>query len=357
MAILGFLVIPAAMGESKNEDRRIDYAGILSFTLGVVAVIYYLSEGPSAGWKAASTLTPLIIGIALLVLFVVVEYRIDYPIMPLRIWRSQRLVASCIAIICVSAAINAMIFFSSLAFQNVLGYSALHTSFAYIVHGVGAIVTIVALTKLVTVVRTKLIMIVGWLFFIASGILFAQLKADSSYWSIGFPALILNFLGMAPVWLCCQINSVADANDEDQGVVGAVYNVALQIGAPIGIAISNIIANGKNPANAVGKELLPGYKDAFYSYAVMAGVGLVLTIIFAANRDPAKFTEEKEVVDEILTAVGAEGHSTLHERSDLEVGSDVVGHGAAIGEGLETARNSTIFEGKEKVSSLNEKSA
>lgn len=28
-------------------------------------------------------------------------------------------------------------------------------------------------------------------------------------------------MGMAPVWLCCQINSVADANDENQGVVGA----------------------------------------------------------------------------------------------------------------------------------------
>lgn len=26
---------------------------------------------------------------------------------------------------------------------------------------------------------------------------------------------------MAPIWLCAQINSVADADDEDQGVVGA----------------------------------------------------------------------------------------------------------------------------------------
>ncbi|GJJ69380.1 hypothetical protein EMPS_01726 [Entomortierella parvispora] len=368
MAILGFLVIPPSMGQSKNEDRRIDIIGILCFTLGIVAVIYYLSEGPASGWKVASTLVPLIIGIVLLISFVVVEYRIDYPIMPLRIWRSRRLVASCVAIICVSAAINAMIYYSSLAFQNVLGYTPLHTSFGYIVHGVGAIVTIVALTKLVTVVRTKIIMVVGWLFFIASGVLWAQLKADSSYWSIPFPSLILNFLGMAPVWLCCQINSVADADDEDQGVVGAVYNVSLQVGAPIGIAIANIIANGKNPATAVGKDLLPGYKDAFYAYAIMAGVGLVLTIILAANRDPAKFTEEQKVVDEVLTAVGAEGQSTLHELnhgSDLELGkSEIIGHSAVESEGgLETARNSAIFEVKDanpavtEEAKVNEKSA
>jgi len=226
MAVLGFLVIPAEKGQSTIEDRRIDYFGISSFMLGVVAIIYYLTEGAADGWASASTLAPLCIGIALLVAFIAIEYHIDYPIMPLHIWRSRRLMSSCLTIISVSAAINTMIFFSSLTFQNVLGYSPLNTSFAYIVQGVGVIVTIVALTKVVTVVRTKIIMIVGWFFFIACGVLFAQMKADSTYWSIGFPALILSFLGVAPVWLCCQINSVADAKNEDQGVVGAGKKVA-----------------------------------------------------------------------------------------------------------------------------------
>ncbi|KAG0335315.1 hypothetical protein BG000_007631 [Podila horticola] len=293
MAVLGFIVIPSSQDISRVEDRRIDLFGITSFTAGI--------------WK------------------------IDYPIMPLRIWRSRRLVASCLTIICVSAAINTMIFFSSLTFQNVQGYSPMKTSLTYIVHGIGAIATIIALTKLVTMVRTKILMVVGWLFFIASGVLFAQIKADSSYWSIAFPALILNFLGMAPVWLCCQINSVADANDEDQGVTGAVYNVSLQIGAPIGIAISNIIANGRNPHDAFGPALLPGYQSAFYSYAIMAGVGLVVTLIFATNRDPIKMSQPdaKETIE------------------DEEQGSDAIGHPAAN----DTARNSEIFEVKGGVES------
>ncbi|KAI8595853.1 hypothetical protein EDD21DRAFT_448293 [Dissophora ornata] len=170
----------------------------------------------------------------------------------------------------------------------------LRTSFAYIPHGVGAIVTTTVLTKLVTKIRTKILMVTKWFFFIASGIVWAQVKVDSTYWEIPFPSLVLNFLGIAPVWLCCQINSVAGANDEDQGVVGAVYNVALQIGAPIGIGIANIIANTLNLATAVGADLLPGYQAAFYSVAVMAGVGLVLAIILAANSDPVKKDEQLE---------------------------------------------------------------
>lgn len=221
MAALGYFAIPTQKGESTIVDRRIDYLGILSFMIGIVAVIYYLSEGPAHGWSTASTLAPFCVGLVLLMVFVAIEYKIDYPIMPLHIWRSRRFVASCLTIICNTGAVNAMVFFSSLTFQNVQGYTSLQASLAYIVHGVGAVLTVIVTTKLVTRVRTKVIMVVGWLFFIASGILFAQIKADSSYWSIAFPSLILNFMGLSSVWLCCQINSVADADNEDQGVVGA----------------------------------------------------------------------------------------------------------------------------------------
>ncbi|KAF9284776.1 hypothetical protein BGZ74_001657 [Mortierella antarctica] len=75
---------------------------------------------------------------------------------------------------------------------------------------------------------------------------------------------------MTAIWLCCQINSVADAVDKDQGVVGAVYNVILQLGNPIGIAIGNIIANKKNTVSAFGSVLLPGYRAVFYAFAAMA---------------------------------------------------------------------------------------
>ncbi|KAF9345111.1 hypothetical protein BGX26_003515 [Mortierella sp. AD094] len=324
MAVLAYFVIPLEMSASNATDRRIDYFGILSFMVSIVTIIYYLSEGPSSGWAAASTLAPLIVGIVMLAMFVVIEMKIEYPIMPLHIWRSRRLVASCIAIVCVSASMNGMIFFSSLVLQNVLGYTPLHTSFAYIVHGVGAIVAIIILTKLVTMVRTKILMLVGWPFLIASGILWAQISTGSSYWSIPFPSLILNFLGLAPVWLCCQINSVADANDEDQGVVGAVYNVSLQIGGPIGIAITNIMANTRNSPTDFGPALLPGYQAAFYAVGVIAGVGMVLTVIFANNSDPENMHAKTEVPK---------------TEADAEVGN-------GTSTGMDTAYNSEISEAK-----------
>jgi len=221
MAIMGVLVIPVRHNDLTGKDRRLDFVGTISFTLGIVAFIYYLSEGPVAGWAAASTLAPLLVGMALLVFFGVWESKIEYPIMPLRIWKSQRLIASCFGILMVSACLNAMAYFSSLALQNVLGYTALRASYAYVIHGVGAMVMMVITTKALTKVRSKIVTLVGWMFLIAAGFCWAQIQATSSYGSIPVPALILNCMGLAPCFLCLQINSVAEAKDEDQGVVGA----------------------------------------------------------------------------------------------------------------------------------------
>lgn len=69
----------------------------------------------------------------------------------------------------------------------------------------------------------------------------------------------------------------------------------MQIGSPIGIAITNIIANGRNPETAVGAELLPGYRAAFYAIAVMAGVGMVATLVLAPNTDHVKKSDEDMV--------------------------------------------------------------
>ncbi|KAF9184239.1 hypothetical protein BGZ51_003484 [Haplosporangium sp. Z 767] len=299
---LGFFVIPAEKSQGIVEDRRLDVFGMTTFTAGIVLVIYYLSEGSAAGWASAKALAPFIVGIALLIVFIIIEIKIDYPIMPLHIWRSRRFVASCATALFMMAALNAHFYFTSLAFQNVLGYTPLKTSFAFIPHGVGAIIAVGILSVLIGRVRTKIIIVVGWFFLIASGVLWAQLKATSSYWAIPFPSLILNLIAMASIWLTCQINSVADAADEDQGVVGAVYNVCLQIGAPIGIAISNIIANNKNSITAVGPELLPGYRDAFYSFAIMGGVGLVVTLVLNPNRDLIKSQAKDAETGEVSSA-------------------------------------------------------
>ncbi|KAF9109099.1 hypothetical protein BGX27_008009 [Mortierella sp. AM989] len=286
LAIGGFFIIPKVNDDPATTDRRIDIGGVLLFMVGIIAVVYYLSESNTSGWGSAETLAPFLVGVVLLVVFVWWESRIEYPIMPLHIWRSRRFLSSTVIVACVTATYNTMIFFSSLTFQDVLGYSPIITACCYIVHGVGLVIGLYSVTKLYAFVRTKVIMLVGWLFIITSSVIFAQIVPGSSYWHFAFPALIVNCLGLSPTWMTCQVNAVADASDEDQGVVGAVYNVALQLGAPLGLAISTIVSESYQGVGRTPIALMDGYRAAFYTFGVIGGVGFMMTAIIAPNQDP-----------------------------------------------------------------------
>ncbi|KAF8948435.1 hypothetical protein BGZ47_004824 [Haplosporangium gracile] len=305
VGIAGFLVVPKSGDDIHAADRRVDYVGVFSFVLGIIAVVYYLSESTTAGWGSAQTLAPFLVGVAILGWFVFWEHRIEYPIMPFRIWTSARLRASVVVIICITATYNTLIFYTSLTFQNVLLFSPLITACCYIVHGVGMALGLYYLNMLYAVVRTKVIMLLGLFFIIISAIIFAQIVPGSGYWHYAFPALIVNCIGQAPAWMCCQVTAVADAPDEDQGVVGAVFNVAIQLGGPIGLAISAIVNDRFTTFSDDGEqsptEFMDGYRTAFYAMAVMGAVGLVFVVLLAANQDPIEFkgiVEDDKSVDE-----------------------------------------------------------
>jgi predicted MFS family arabinose efflux permease len=58
--------------------------------------------------------------------------------------------------------------------------------------------------------------------------------------------LIVHVFGLAFTVLPIQITATRDAANKDQGVVGAIYNTSLQLGAPFGIAILNVISTNTN---------------------------------------------------------------------------------------------------------------
>ncbi|KAF9354412.1 hypothetical protein BGX26_007763 [Mortierella sp. AD094] len=319
LSIAGFFIISNANDNPETADRRIDYVGVLLFMVGIIAIVYYLSESNSAGWGSAKTLPLFLVGIALLVAFVFWEHRIDYPIMPFRIWRSRRFSSSVIVIICVTSTYNVMIFFTSLTFQGVLGYSPLITACCYIVHGVGLVIGLYTVTRLFVFMRTKYIMLIGWLLIITSSIIFAQIVPGTSYWHFAFPAFIVNCLGLSPTWMCCQVNVVADASDEDQGVVGAVFNVAMQLGGPLGLAISTIVSQSFQGAGDSPIALMDGYRAAFYTFGVFGAVGFVLALILASNRDPIEFSG---ITPETITEDQEKGVSAIESISVSAVEGD-----------------------------------
>ena len=86
------------------------------------------TPGPSPHWPPASLL---------LASFAFIESRVKHPLLPVRVFANRTRATSFLVMVLVPAAMFAMFYFLSLFIQLVVGYSPLHTGFAFLPFSVG----------------------------------------------------------------------------------------------------------------------------------------------------------------------------------------------------------------------------
>ncbi|KAI1318770.1 hypothetical protein EDD11_005841 [Mortierella claussenii] len=313
--VLGVFAIPDAPG-LHGESPKIDVGGAITATTGIVCVIYYISSGVETGWASPKTLPVLCVGIVLLAAFIWLERRISYPIMPFHIWRHRAFSTSFVLIFMMQASFQGFLYYSTLIFQEVMGYAIMKTSLSFLVHGLSGIVVYSILGKFLPRLALKPFIAFGFLLLACSALMFAFVTPTSVYWGLPFLAMIVNVFGLGLVMLPAQITALRDASDDDQGVVGAIYNVGLQIGAPFGLAILTVIS-GKLNDPTPGPARMHGYKYALIGDAAFAILGLALTLIFLPNVKPAVATSDKTTSSLEEGGVPANDQDTIAE-SDVK---------------------------------------
>src|SRR5436309_4855 len=134
IGIAALLLAPRVVPESRLEGvgRRFDPLGAITVTGGLLLLVYALSKAPEVGWGAARTVTLLAVSAASLLAFLVVETRVESPLMPLRIFRLRTVAAANAVGLLLGGSFFAFIFIGTLYMQQVLGYSALQTGVAWL---------------------------------------------------------------------------------------------------------------------------------------------------------------------------------------------------------------------------------
>ncbi len=77
-----------------NAERHIDYPGVLTFALGIGALVFGLSQGQAGGFGDPETVIPLIAAAVSLALFVVIELRVKVPLLEFRLFRHINFLAA-----------------------------------------------------------------------------------------------------------------------------------------------------------------------------------------------------------------------------------------------------------------------
>ena len=86
---LSLRLLPAARIESAGV--KLDVAGAITVTSSLMLAVYAIVNGNQEGWTSVQTLGLLGVSAVLLGMFLVIESRVDSPLMPLRLFRLRNL--------------------------------------------------------------------------------------------------------------------------------------------------------------------------------------------------------------------------------------------------------------------------
>ncbi len=163
IGVAALLLAPRIVPESRlaTERRRYDPFGAVTVTGGLSLLVYAVSTAPQAGWATARTMTLLAASAALLTAFVVIETRVEAPLMPLRIFRSSTLAGANAVSVLLGGSFFAFIFIGTLYMQQVLGYSALKAGLAWLAASLTSVAFAGLSQALVTRGSAKLVMAAG----------------------------------------------------------------------------------------------------------------------------------------------------------------------------------------------------
>jgi EmrB/QacA subfamily drug resistance transporter len=283
-----------AESRSESETRRFDILGAVSVTAGLSILVYALVDANDAGWGSTQTVGLLALAVALLGSFVAIELRSAQPLVPFGIFRSRTLTGANVSGLLIGASLFSMFFFISLYLQQVLGYDALKTGFAYLPLALTIIVAAGVASQLVTRFGFKPILITGMLFVAAGLIWFSQVSVGGGYVSdVLFPSL-LAAIGLGFSFVPVTIAAVSGVKAQEAGLASGLINTSQQVGGALGLAILSTVATSRTDtvmaaANGSRAELpnalTEGFQNAFMVGAGFALLGALLAFVLIRTSD------------------------------------------------------------------------
>ncbi|HEU0165253.1 MAG TPA: MFS transporter [Thermomicrobiales bacterium] len=284
-ALAGYQVLR----ESKAEgSAHYDIPGAVTVTAGLVSLVYGSSRAADHGWSSAGTLSFLVAAAVLMVAFVVIEWRVANPLLPLRVITERNRAGAFLASLLVGAGIFGMSVFLSYYLQVSLGYSAVKTGLAFVPFSIGTIVGAMVASKILPLVPPRIGLIVGLVPTTVGMIMLATVDVDSGYVTRILPALIVTSIGLGLAFVSFTSASLFGVAPNDAGVASALVNATQQIGSTIGAAVLNTVAitattsylkDHGGASSFLAAATVHGYDRVFLIAGVVIAVSVLLVLV------------------------------------------------------------------------------
>ncbi|SMD25888.1 MFS transporter [Kibdelosporangium aridum] len=233
--VLVLLITPLLLaGHEDTQPGKLDLPSVGLSLVSILPITYGFKELASYG-PSWLVLISIVAGAAFTVLFARRQFRLETPLLDLRLFSNRSFSVSLGALLLGQFAIGGMLFLLPQFFQLVLGETPLQAGL-WLLPGtvVFAAVAMIAPTIAAKVPRDWLL--AGTLALAAVGyIQLALVGPDADHWQL-VAAMIAMFAGMAPLVLLVTDLAVASAPPERAGAAAAMSSTSTEFGIALGVA-------------------------------------------------------------------------------------------------------------------------
>jgi EmrB/QacA subfamily drug resistance transporter len=285
-AAVAYLVV---LDIRRRRETNFDVAGAITLTAGQMVLVYGVVEAGLRGWDTAIALGPILGGIALLVVFGVIEARIaSAPLIPFKELTKPLRIANNIVLL-FSASLFPMWFVSSLYLQQVLGLSPLHAGLIFLPMTLMIALSASRAGKLVGRFGVRTVLGGGLLMLAVGQVLLARIAPSGSPIVYVMIPGLLACAGIGMSIVPSTIAATQGAKPGQAGLASGLVNTSRQVGGGLGLAIFVTLATQRSShliglGHGVPASLTAGFRLAYLIGAGCVAVAALMTFAFVERR-------------------------------------------------------------------------
>lgn len=285
LAVIVVAVAARHVPETRDSQAppRFDVAGAALVAAGLGCLSWSMISAGEHGFRVGE-ISLLVTGIIALCVFVLVQARIRYPMLPLSLFRNRQFTAANIVTLAVYAALSGMMFLVVLYLQQVAGYSALAAGAALLpVTGLMLVFSARA-GHLAELIGPRLPMSVGPLVMAVGMLLFLRLDTDAAYLTTVLPAVVIFGAGLTLTVAPLTATVLAGVPERHSGIASAVNNALSRGAGLLAVAVLPLAAGMSGASYRDPTVFADGFRTAIMICAVMVGAGGLLAAALIRNR-------------------------------------------------------------------------
>lgn len=275
------LILPIDV-PTKGEES-FDFLGAFTFTFGMILVLLGITNGEDWGWSSLPVLSSLVLGAALLTLFILTERKVNHPMINLSLFRNQPFLIGNLSGGLSFTAMFANNMILPFYLQGILNYSPAQAGLILMVFPI-VMAVVAPLSGHASDKFGPIVLTTSGLTITGIGLFyFSNLSATASFYHI-IPACMLTGLGAGMFQSPNNSSVMSSVPPQKLGIAGGINSLVRNLGMVVGIAWSVSLFDALGGVSRPQSDQIPIFMSAYHTVMLVAMTIAFVAAVISFNR-------------------------------------------------------------------------